>query len=124
MAPLPLSRISYGVPGGSRRLLAVALAGLLLAGCASAPTPETPVEWTRWVCDSQAQVLWRFADESHDTVELRIGDSEVIYRLEQEPSGTGTFYSDNVIAFQNQGDQGLVYWVGGDDLIGRGCLAP
>jgi hypothetical protein len=29
-----------------------------------------------------------------------------------------------VLAFHKKGDEGLVYWVATDDLIGRGCKAP
>nr|WP_239482235.1 MliC family protein [Pseudomonas insulae] len=100
---------------------------LLLGACAS--QPDTPPaasdgQWTRWVCDSQAEVLWRFADDSRETVDLRIAGGDIVYRLRQAPAGSGTFYSDNVIAFRTQGEEGLVYWVNNDDLIGRGCQAP
>lgn len=99
----------------------------LLAACASepdAPPAASLGQWTRWVCDSQAEVLWRFADDSREVVDLRIGGSDVVYRLHQAPAGSGTFYSDNVIAFRTKGEEGLVYWLDDDDLIGRGCQAP
>ena len=38
---------------------------VLLGACSSEPTaPAEPSgdDWTRWVCDSQTEVLWRFAD--------------------------------------------------------------
>ncbi|MCY1532920.1 Membrane-bound lysozyme-inhibitor of c-type lysozyme [compost metagenome] len=99
----------------------------LLGACAGSPTPPEPPaagEWTRWVCDSQTEVLWRFADDSREVVDLRLGGSDIVYRLHQAPAGSGTFYSDSVIAFHTKGEEGLVYWVGNDDLIGRGCQAP
>lgn len=49
-----------------------ALIGVVaLAGCAADPAPSD--DWTRWVCDSQAEVLWRFADGSREVVDLRLG---------------------------------------------------
>lgn len=48
----------------------LALLGLLGA-CASQPVPSE--QWTRWVCDSQAEVLWRFADDSQQAVDVRLG---------------------------------------------------
>ncbi|QEY60836.1 lysozyme inhibitor [Metapseudomonas lalkuanensis] len=100
-----------------------ALAGLaLLAGCAGQQAPSD--DWTRWVCDSQAEVLWRFADASRESVDLRLGGGDIVHRLKQEPAGSGALYSDGNLAFHTKGDEGLVYWVATDDLIGRGCKAP
>ncbi|BCD86075.1 lipoprotein [Pseudomonas solani] len=95
---------------------------LALGGCAGAQAPAD--EWTRWVCDSQAEVLWRFADANQEQVDLRLGGGDIVYRLTQEPSGSGVLYSDSRLAFHTKGDEGLVYWVATDDLIGRGCKAP
>ena len=39
--------------------ITLALAALL-GGCASSQAPTD--DWTRWVCDSQVEVLWRLAD--------------------------------------------------------------
>nr|WP_235978899.1 MliC family protein [Pseudomonas carbonaria] len=98
----------------------------MLGACSSSSVPpeETEGGWTRWVCDSKAEVLWRFADDSRDVVDLRLGGSDMVHRLHQGPAGSGAFYSDNVIAFHTKGEEGLVYWVNNDDLIGRGCQAP
>ncbi|WP_017938606.1 MliC family protein [Zestomonas thermotolerans] len=99
----------------------------LLGACSTSgelPPAEREGGWTRWVCDTQAEVLWRFADDSRDVVDLRIGGDDRVYRLHQAPAGSGAFYSDNVIAFHTKGEEGLVYWVSDDDLIGRGCQAP
>ncbi|WP_238474393.1 MliC family protein [Pseudomonas cavernae] len=107
------------------RRAALGLVVALLGACADTPpADEQSGGWTRWVCDSQTEVLWRFADDSRENVDLRLGGSDIVYRLRQEPAGSGTFYSDNVIAFRNKGEEGLVYWVGNDYLIGRGCQAP
>lgn len=94
----------------------------LLAGCASQQAPSD--EWTRWVCDSQAEVLWRFANADRNSVDLRLGGGDIAHRLQQEPSGSGALYSDGNLAFHTRGEEGLVYWVATDDLIGRGCKAP
>jgi membrane-bound inhibitor of C-type lysozyme len=90
----------------------------LLGGCASQPASD---EWTRWVCDSQAEVLWRLADADGESVDLRLGGDDIVHRLVQEPSGSGVLYSDGVLAFHTKGEEGLVYRVADDDLIGRGC---
>lgn len=92
----------------------------LLGGCVSQPPSD---EWTRWVCDSQAEVLWRLADADGESVDLRLGGDDIVHRLVQEPSGSGALYSDGVLAFHTKGEEGLVYRVADDDLIGRGCHA-
>lgn len=108
------------------KALLAALALATLAGCSLLqPTPSAPADkWTRWVCDSQAEVLWRFADASQDAVDVRLGGGDQIYRLKSEPGASGALYSDGVLAFHTKGDEGLVYWVATNDLIGRGCKAP
>jgi len=93
----------------------------LLGGCASQSAPSD--EWTRWVCDSQAEVLWRLADVDGESVDLRLGGGDIVHRLQREPSGSGVLYSDGMLAFHTKGDEGLVYRVADNDLIGRGCRA-
>ncbi|NER61238.1 lysozyme inhibitor [Pseudomonas sp. MAFF212428] len=104
----------------------VALMALaLLAGCAQLrPAPAPTDTWTRWVCDSGAEVLWRFADASQEAVDVRLGGADQVYRLKPEPGASGALYSDGVLALHTKGDEGLVYWVATNDLIGRGCKAP
>ena len=105
----------------------IAVAALaLLAGCAnmdlfksSAPADH----WTTWTCDSQANVLWRYADDSRQQVDVRLGGSDQVHRLKLEPGAEGSLYSDNMLAFHVKGEEGLVYWVATNDLIGRGCKA-
>jgi membrane-bound inhibitor of C-type lysozyme len=94
----------------------------VLGACASQPAESD--NWTRWVCDSQTEVLWRFADSSRESVDVRLGGGDIVYRLTQEPSGSGVLYSDGVLSFHSKGEQGLVYWTAKDDLIDRGCQAP
>ncbi|MGE7994006.1 MliC family protein [Pseudomonas sp. NPDC089554] len=97
-----------------------------LAGC-SLLQPSAPAatdNWTRWVCDSQAEVLWRYADAKQDAVDVRLGGGDQVYRLKPEPGASGALYSDGVLAFHIKGEEGLVYWVATNDLIGRGCKAP
>lgn len=95
----------------------------VLGGCASVQAPA-PDNWTRWVCDTQAEVLWRFADTDRQAVDVRLGGGDQVYRLKSEPGASGALYSDGVLAFHTKGDEGLVYWVATNDLIGRGCKAP
>ncbi|MCO7622730.1 Membrane-bound inhibitor of C-type lysozyme [Pseudomonas guariconensis] len=108
------------------KALLAALALATLAGCSLLqPAPSASADnWTRWVCDSQAEVLWRFADASQDAVDVRLGGGDQVYRLKSEPGASGALYSDGVLAFHTKGDEGLVYWVATNDLIGRGCKAP
>src|SRR6218665_623986 len=105
-----------------RGMLMLAAAGLLGA-CATQPEPQPTDSWTRWVCDSQAEVLWRFADSSREVVDLRLGGGDIVHRLKLEPAGSGALYSDGMLAFHTKGEEGLVYRVADDDLIGRGCKA-
>jgi len=98
----------------------------LLAGCSnfnlfqSAPAAEG---WTSWTCDSEAKVLWRYTDESHKAVDVRLGGVDQVYRLKLEPGAEGSLYSDDMLALHIKGEEGLAYWVATNDLIGRGCKA-
>ena len=103
---------------GKHGCITLALAALL-GGCASSQAPTD--EWTRWVCDSQAEVFWRLADGQGEQVDVRLGGGDIVYRLRQEPAGSGALYSDRMLSFHTKGEQGLVYWTANDDLIGRGC---
>ncbi len=108
-----------------KALIAVAMLGLL-GGCADLHLLKSPTtdNWTTWVCDSQAQVLWRYTDDSRKAVDVRLGGDDQVRRLKLEPSGSGSLYSDDMLAFHVKGEEGLVYWVATNDLIGRGCKAP
>ncbi|WP_312230693.1 MliC family protein [Pseudomonas sp.] len=103
---------------------AAALLGLaMLAGCAGKDYADSQ-QWNRWVCDSQAEVFWRYADPAHEKVDVRMGGSDVVHRLSLEPSGSGELYSDGTLSFHAKGEEGLVYRTANDDLLGRGCKAP
>jgi membrane-bound inhibitor of C-type lysozyme len=96
----------------------------VLGGCASMnKEPSEPDTWTNWVCDSKAALLWHFTDSSKTAVDVRLVGSDKVYRLKPEPGASGELYSDGVLAFHIKGDEGLVYWVATNDLIGRGCKA-
>ncbi|MEN2396390.1 MliC family protein [Pseudomonas halotolerans] len=99
----------------------------LLAGCAQLDrfrSSEPVVEgWTTWTCDSQAKVLWRYTDDTRKEVDVRLGGAEQVYHLKEEPGASGTLYSDDMLALHVKGEEGLVYWVATNDLIGRGCKA-
>jgi membrane-bound inhibitor of C-type lysozyme len=103
-------------------LAGLAVLMVLLGACANPPAPSDA--WTRWVCDSQAEVLWRFTDASREAVDLRLGGDDIVHRLTHEPAGSGALYSDGRLAFHSKGEEGLVYRVANNDLIGRGCKAP
>jgi membrane-bound inhibitor of C-type lysozyme len=99
------------------------LASMTLAGCSL--HQAQPTRSTRWVCDNLTEVHWHFVDQAkRDRIELRLDDQPNVHHLALEPDGTGTLYSDGELAFRLQGEQGLVYWVATNDLIGRGCTAP
>lgn len=93
----------------------------VLSGCATEQPTDT---WTRWVCDSQAEVLWRFADADQEAVDVRVGGGDIVHRLKRQPSGSGAMYSDALLTFHTKGNEGLIYRTATDDLIGRGCKAP
>src|SRR5437868_12309517 len=105
-----------------RGFIAVAVLALL-AGCTNLHLLESPQQdsWTTWSCDSQAQVVWRYTDSSRKEVDLRLSGSDQVYRLKLEPGGSGSLYSNDMLAFHIKGEEGLVYWVATNDLIGRGC---
>lgn len=99
----------------------IALATLaVLGGCASMKPAQTGNAWTSWVCDSKAQVHWRYVDPAKAEVDVRLNESDQVSRLTAEP-GSPALYSNGVLAFQIKGDEGLVYWEATNDLIGRGC---
>ena len=105
-----------------------ALAALaLLAGCSSMnmfnSKAETADKWTTWTCDSKAEVNWRFANQARSEVDVRLGGSDQVYRLKQDVAASGVLYANDQLAFHTKGEEGLVYWVATDDLIGRGCKA-
>ncbi len=104
------------------RLAGLAATGLLLAACSSKPPVSD--QWNRWVCDSQAELQWRFADDDFEQVDVRLGGDDIVYRLTQEPAASGALYSDGRLSFHTKGEEGLIYWTATDDLIGRGCKAP
>lgn len=98
----------------------------VMGGCAwLQPAPQKADDnWAHWMCDSQAGVQWRYASAQKDVVEARLDGSEQLYTLQAEPGAAqGTLFSDGVLAFDNQGSEGLVYWVATNDLIWRGCKA-
>ena len=97
------------------------IALLMLVGCAGR---DVPAPWTHWVCDSGAEVFWRFADDDRELAEVRLAGDQEIHRLQQEPAGSGALYSDGRLSLHLRGEDGLVYWTANDDLIGRGCKAP
>lgn len=108
------------------KALFAALGLAVLAGCSLLPgtAKTTDAAYTRWVCDSGAEVLWRYTDAQQSAVDVRLGGAETIHHLSPEPGASGSLYSDGMLAFHTKGDEGLVYWVATDDLIGRGCKAP
>lgn len=96
----------------------------VLGGCATSKAPQSSDSWNHWVCDSKAEVHWRFADSAKKEVDVRLNQSDQVFMLKAQPgAASGTLYSNNVLAFANKGDEGLIYWDATNDLIGRGCKA-
>ena len=97
---------------------------VLLAGCSNfdlfKPAQSTD-SWATWTCDSQAKVLWRYTDAARKDVDVRLGGTDKVYPLKLEPGAEGSLYSNDMLAFHVKGEEGLVYWVATNDLIGRGC---
>lgn len=99
---------------------------VLLAGCSNFDLfkpAQSMDSWATWTCDSQAKVVWRYTDDSHKAVDVRLGGADQVYRLKLEPGAEGSLYSNDMLAFHIKGEEGLVYWVATNDLIGRGCKA-
>ena len=49
---------------------------MLLSGCASMKASEPAAPWTHWVCDSKAEIFWKYADAAKKEVrseERRVG---------------------------------------------------
>ncbi|MCQ4311379.1 MliC family protein [Pseudomonas stutzeri] len=102
--------------------LSILFAALLLSGCGHWQSgPDAP--FVRWKCQSQQDIAWRYADESRQAVDLKIGNSEQVHTLRKEPATRGAFYSDGVVAFHNKGSGALVFQVADDKLLAHGCSA-
>lgn len=112
--------------GFSAPAICVVLGISALAGCTSWwPAPAAPaVQETHLVCDSKAEVFWHYTDTAHGKVDARLLGSDQVYHLKAEVGADGQLFSDGVLALHIKDDQGLVYWVATNDLIGRGCKAP
>ncbi len=105
----------------NKHLVILALSASV-GGCVIQPEPTTA--WTRWVCDSQVEVYWRPDNTLAEGVEVRLGAGDMLYHLTPQSAASGTLYSNSVLGFHTKGDEGLLYWVANNDLIGRGCKAP
>ncbi|MFF7706377.1 MliC family protein [Pseudomonas sp. NPDC007930] len=105
------------------------IAGLMccavLGGCAwLEPKEAAPAAPTQWVCDSQVSFQWRYLNAAQSAVQVRLGGSQQDYQLAAAPGAAdGVLFTDGVLAFNKRGDEGLLYWVATNDLIGRGCKA-
>lgn len=102
--------------------LFIPLAALLLSGCGHWQSgPDAPL--VRWKCQSQQNIAWRYGDAEKQTVDLKVGNSEQVYKLRKEPATRGAFYSDGVLAFHNKGNEALVYQIADDKVLAHGCSA-
>lgn len=102
----------------------VALATMLvaLAGC-SHWQAGPDARFTRWKCAAPSHIEWRFVDDARRTLELRIAGQPGTYRLRQEPTLSGAFYSDGVIGLHLKTGDALAYRLADDRLLARGCTA-
>lgn len=102
--------------------LFIPIAAILLSGCGHWQSgPDAP--FVRWKCKSAQNIAWRYADESHQTVDLKVGNSEQVHTLRKEPATRGAFYSDGVLAFHDKGTGALVYRLADDQVLAHGCSA-
>lgn len=102
--------------------LFIPVAALLLSGCGHWQSgPDAP--FVRWKCQSNQNIAWRYADDSRQTVELKVGEGEQVHALRKEPATRGTFYSDGIVAFHNKGGGALVYRLADDKVLAHGCSA-
>ena len=107
-----------------RNITLLLLSGLLLAACSSQPESVTTDSWTRWVCETQVEVLWRYTDSQHEAVDLRLGGDDIVHRLRRQKSASGALYSDPLLAFHTNGKEAVIYRPSNDQVIGRLCKAP
>ncbi|WP_313482449.1 MliC family protein [Stutzerimonas kunmingensis] len=102
--------------------LSMLIAALLLGGCGHWQSgPDAP--FVRWKCQSQQNIAWRYADDQHSAIDLKVGNDERIHSLRKEPATRGSFYSDGVLAFHDKGNEALVYRVADDKVLAHGCSA-
>lgn len=104
------------------RVLGLSVAALLLGGCGHWQAgPDAP--FVKWKCQSAQGIAWRYADESRQTVELKLGNDGRVYTLHKEPATRGAFYSDGVVAFHDKRTGSLVYRIADDKVLAHGCSA-
>ncbi len=75
-------------------------------------------------CDSQAEVFWRYADKAQQEVDVRLGGGDIVLSPQGRTFRLRRALQRRPPGLPHKGDEGLVYWVATDDLIGRGCKAP
>jgi membrane-bound inhibitor of C-type lysozyme len=107
-----------------RNITLLLLSGLLLTACSSQPESVTTDSWTRWVCETQVEVLWRYTDSRQEAVDLRLGGDDIVHRLRMQKSASGALYSDPLLAFHTNGKEAVIYRPSNDQVIGRFCKAP
>lgn len=98
--------------------LAMGLA-ILLGGC-SGSSKSSNDGWQHWVCDNRKSFDWRYTDPGKKQIEVRMGKSPIHY-LEREYAAVGLLYSDRRIGVHMENNQGLIYRVESDEIIGRRC---
>lgn len=106
------------------RNIALLLSLGVLGACANQPEPAAAEGWTKWVCETKVEVLWRFTDSQHEAIDLRLGGDDIVHRLRLEKSASGALYSDPVLAFHTRGDEAVIYRPANEEVIGRFCKAP
>src|SRR3546814_17989671 len=98
------------------------IAALLLGGCGHWQSgPDAP--FVRWKCQSQQNIAWRYADDQHSAIDLKVGNDERIHTLRKEPATSGSFYSDGVLAFHAKGNDARVYPIADAPTMPHGCSA-
>jgi hypothetical protein len=120
------------------RTLAVWMGLVVLAGCAgsapesAAPAParapkadavSAPGGFSRWVCDGQTEVQWRFTDAARSSIDLRAAGDDIMHRLQLLPVSAGTSYSDGRLAFDIREQAGRLYLLPSGKNIDQGCKA-
>ncbi|WXL25330.1 MliC family protein [Ectopseudomonas mendocina] len=96
----------------------------LLAACSNQPEAVATDGWTRWVCETQVEVLWRYTNSQHEAIDMRLGGDDIVHRLRRQTSASGALYSDPLIAFHSKGDEAVIYRPTNKQVIGRFCKAP
>lgn len=90
---------------------------------AEVPPPLALAEWNHWVCDNRTELYWRPADADYNQLDVRLGGSDIVHRLDRAPAASGALYKNAVLAFHSKADEGFLYQPYDGKTIADNCRA-